>query len=132
MDQDDLTLFDDHYPSESGAGEDNNGECGGEPEEESRMEIGMEESLAQDEWVVQCAQYSAQEAFQAEQPKQETKEERSLPRREASLRLSPPYVTETLDRWCESTNFSLFRKFPNFYGFSICGGRPYYPYHQHP
>ena len=65
------------------------------------MEVGMEESIAQDEWVVHFAQYSAQEAFQAEQLKQEAKEERSLPRREASLRLSPPYVTDTLDRWCK-------------------------------
>ena len=47
IDPDDPTLFGDHYPSESEAGEDENGECGQEPENESGMEAGMEELLFQ-------------------------------------------------------------------------------------
>ena len=93
------------------------GKYGREPEDE----LGMEELLAQDELVVQDAQHPAQEPFQAEQPKQEAREQRSLSRCKASLRLSPLYVMETMGRWCESINFSLFREYSSCYGFAICG-----------
>ena len=79
VDPDDLTPFDDHYPLESEAGEDDNGDCGQEPQGESGMEVGMEELRVQDEWDVQDVQYSAQEALEAEPPEQEVREERALP-----------------------------------------------------
>ncbi len=79
MDPDDPTLFDDLYPSESEAGEDDNGECGQGLEDELGIEVRKEEFLVQGEWVVQDAQYLAHEAPKVEQPEQEVREEQPLP-----------------------------------------------------
>ena len=79
VDADDLTHLDDHYPSESEAGEDDNGEYRLELEGESGMEAGMEEMIVQDESVIQDAQYADQRAFEAEQPQQGVRQEGSLP-----------------------------------------------------
>ena len=79
MDPEDLTLPGDHYPSDSEVAEDDDSECGREAEDESGMEVGMEELVAQDEWVIRDAEYPDQRAFEAEQPKQEVRGEQSLP-----------------------------------------------------
>ena len=75
MDPNDPAPYD-CYPSESEAGEDDNGECG---EEGLGIEIGMDELPVQGEWDVQDVQYSAQDAFEAERPEQEVREEWVLP-----------------------------------------------------
>ena len=79
VDPDDLTPFDDHYPSESEAGKEDNSDHGQELQGESGMEVGMEELHVQDKWDVQDVQYSAQEALEAEPPEQEVREEQALP-----------------------------------------------------
>ena len=79
MDPDDPTLPGDHYPSDSDAGEDDDSECGQEVEGGSGMEVGTEELLVQDEWVVQDAEYPDQRGIKAEQLRQEVRGEHSLP-----------------------------------------------------
>ena len=71
MDPNDPAPYD-CYPSESEAGKDDNGEC---REEELGIEVGMGKLPVQGEWDVQDVQYSAQDAFKAERPEQEVREE---------------------------------------------------------
>ena len=79
VDPDDPTHLDDHYPSELEAGEDDNDEHRLELEGESEMEDGVEEMIVQDELVVQDAQYSDQQAFEADQLQQGVRWEGPLP-----------------------------------------------------
>ena len=72
IDPDEPRHLDDHYPSDSEAGEDDNDEYRQEPEGESEMVVGMVD-------LVQGEQYLDQRAFEVEQPQQRARGEGCLP-----------------------------------------------------